>query len=265
MQGAESPAPGHPDCMPSRLGRRPVSARQGPGRRARGSPQECRAFRGADSTRAPATRPTGLGETPEGRLRRGDLPTSGFANIRNLPSPSPSRRSESRGPARAPQALGPTGPAPQKRTRPPGAAHSASALCLGSTSLGWREPSCHSPLSVRLGLREPGVRGSAGGRGEVPQEWDKVWAPPISLEAPPAPRLQRPAATSQSEKGPQAFDSRVWLPSNAAGPWGTSRSRAAALCAGNRALPAGTARWCLRSRGSLQRRELSAPRLRGCS
>lgn len=36
---------------------------------------------------------------------------------------------------------------------------------------------------------------------------------------PPTPRLQRPAATSQSKKGPQASDSRVWRPSHSAGRW----------------------------------------------
>lgn len=207
--------------MPSRLGRRPVSARRGRGRRARRSPQECRAFRGADSTRAPAARPTGLGETPEGRLRRGDLPTLGFANIWTPPSPSPRRASERGGPARAPQALGPTGPAPQKRRRPPGAAHSASAsaLRLGSTSLGWSESS--GPRGTQCG-QDSGNRGCGaqlGAGAKSHQEREKVWARPISLEAPPTPRLQRPAATSQSKKGPQASDSRVWRPSHAAGRW----------------------------------------------
>lgn len=198
--------------MPSRLGRRPVSARRGRGRRARRRPQECRAFRGADSTRAPAARPTGLGETPEGKLRRGDLPTSGFANIWTPPSPSP---------CRAPQALGPTGPAPQKRRRPPGAAHSASAsaLRLGSTSLGWSESSCASGTQCGQDSGKPECGAQLGAGAKSHQEREKVWARPISLEAPPTPRLQRPAATSQSKKGPQASDSRVWRPSHAGGRW----------------------------------------------
>lgn len=120
---------------------------------------------------------------------------------RTPPSPSPRRGCESRGPAQAPQALGSTGPAPQKRRRPPGAAHSASALRLGSTSLGWREPSCHSPLSVRAGLREPGVRAQL-------QAGEKVWARPMSLEAPP------PQGYSDPRPHPRARRalSRVWLP-----------------------------------------------------
>lgn len=235
MEGARSPAPGRPDCMPSRLGRRPVSARRGRGRRARRSPQECRAFRGADSTRAPAARPTGLGETPEGRLRRGDLPTLGFANIWTPPSPSP---------CRAPQALGPTGPAPQKRRRPPGAAHSASAsaLRLGSTSLGWSESS--GPRGTQCG-QDSGNRGCGaqlGAGAKSHQEREKVWAPPH-------PKVTATCGHIPEQEGPSGLRQSSLAPFSRSGPLGTLRRQAAALCAGTRSLPAGTARWCIRTRG----------------
>lgn len=221
--------------MPSRLGRRPVSARRGRGRRARRSPQECRAFRGADSTRTPAARPTGLGETPEGRLRRGDLPTLGFANIWTPPSPSP---------CRAPQALGPTGPAPQKRRRPPGAAHSASAsaLRLGSTSLGWSESS--GPRGTQCG-QDSGNRGCGaqlGAGAKSHQEREKVWAPPH-------PKVTATCGHIPEQEGPSGLRQSSLAPFSRSGPLGTLRRQAAALCAGTRSLPAGTARWCIRTRG----------------
>ena len=170
---------GTPGCPPSRLGRRPASQRRGRGGRAGGSGLERGAFREEDSPRAPAARPLASRETPEERLRRSDLPPSGFASAAHghLERPEPHT------PHGCPRVVG--GPR-ATRARPCALDRKAPArgcelplLPSGSGQLlsARESPSSHPPrLSMRGTAVAPGDDsgnrpnrgGSAGLRGEAP-------------------------------------------------------------------------------------------------